>query len=188
MLINITNDADTFTNLFKSTLYLVNPNVHDSDPWLCLLEFRLARYLIFLSSYSSECDATLQSFLMLCFGRPAQYLQEFSDYLLILPYGYIKIESVSLISGYRLISVRTDLRLNRVVHSWHFRFIFRSFLNHFPFHFVSIFLKIETENERKMNIKWNPNLAFAKRELKNDHFSSFWPCAWREECIFAPFF
>ena len=27
MLINITNDADTFTNLFKSTLYLVNPDV-----------------------------------------------------------------------------------------------------------------------------------------------------------------
>jgi hypothetical protein len=76
----------------------------------------------------------------------------------------------------------------RVVHSWHFQSIFHSFLNNFPFHFVSIFLKIETENERKIDAKWNPNLAFEKRELKNDHFSSFWPCAWREKCIFAPFF
>jgi hypothetical protein len=65
---------------------------------------------------------------------------------------------------------------------------FHSFLNHFPFHFVSIFLKIETENERKIDAKWKPNLTFAKRELKNDHFLSFWPCAWREKCILAPFF
>ena len=36
---------------------------------------------------------------------------------------------------------------NRVVHSWHFRFIFNSFSHHFLFHFHSIFLKIETENE-----------------------------------------
>ena len=75
----------------------------------------------------------------------------------------------------------------RVVHGCHFWAIIHSFLNYFPFHFVYIFLKIETENERKMNIKWNPNLAFAKMELKNDHFSSFWPCAWQEECIFGSF-
>ena len=65
----------------------------------------------------------------------------------------------------------------RVVHSWHFWSIFQSFFNHFPFHFVSIFLKIETENESKMKVKWNPNLAFAKMDPKNDHFSSFWQCA-----------
>ena len=82
----------------------------------------------------------------------------------------------------------TVVNNNRVVHGCHFRAIFHSFLNHFPFHFVYIFFKIETENERKMNIKWNPNLAFAKMELKNDHFPSFWPCAWREECIFGSFF
>ena len=47
---------------------------------------------------------------------------------------------------------------------------FQSFFNHFPFHFVSIFLKIETQNERKINAKWNPNLTFAKIVMKNDHF------------------
>src|ERR1700679_2121103 len=77
---------------------------------------------------------------------------------------------------------------NRVVHSWHFWTIFESFLNHFTFQFVSIFLKMESENERKMNKKWNPNLAFAKMDPENDHFSSFWQCAWREKCIFTPFF
>jgi hypothetical protein len=65
----------------------------------------------------------------------------------------------------------------RVVHSWHFWSIFQSFSNHFPFHFVSIFLKIETENERKMIKKWNPNLAVAKMDPENDHFSFFWQCA-----------
>ena len=45
--------------------------------------------------------------------------------------------------------------------------IFGPFFNHFPFHFVSIFLKIESENERKINAKWNPNLAFAKIDLNN---------------------
>jgi hypothetical protein len=65
----------------------------------------------------------------------------------------------------------------RVVHGSHSWAIFGSFFNHFPFHFVPIFLKIETENERKMNSKWNPNLAFAKMDPKNDHFSSFWQCA-----------
>ena len=39
-----------------------------------------------------------------------------------------------------------------------------------------------------MNKKWNPNLAFAKMDSENDHYSSFWQCAWREKCIFAPFF
>ena len=39
-----------------------------------------------------------------------------------------------------------------------------------------------------MIAKWNPTLAFAKREPKNDHFCSFWHCAWWEKCIFAPFF
>ena len=36
--------------------------------------------------------------------------------------------------------------------------------------------------------KWNPNLACTKSEPKNDHFSPFWHCAWREKCIFASFF
>jgi hypothetical protein len=36
--------------------------------------------------------------------------------------------------------------------------------------------------------KWNPNLAFAKSDPKNGHFSPFWQCAWREKCIFASFF
>ena len=76
---------------------------------------------------------------------------------------------------------------NRVVHSWHFWSIFQSFFYHFPSHFVSIFLKIETENERKINTKWNPNFTFAKIDLKNDHFSSFWQCAWRENSIFLKF-
>ena len=75
----------------------------------------------------------------------------------------------------------------RVVHGCHFWAIFESFLNHFPFHFVSIVLKIETENGRKMNKKWNPNLAVAKMDSEKDHFSSFWQCAWREKCIFTPF-
>ena len=39
-----------------------------------------------------------------------------------------------------------------------------------------------------MNKKWNPNLAVAKMDPENDHFSSFWQCAWREKCIFTPFF
>ena len=77
---------------------------------------------------------------------------------------------------------------NRVVHSCHFPFIFNSFCHHFPFHFDSIFLKSESENEEKMNVKWNPTLTFAKRRLKNDHFSSFWQCAWWAKCIFASFF
>ena len=58
---------------------------------------------------------------------------------------------------------------NRVVHSWHFWSIFHSFFIHF-------FLKIETENEWKMNKKWNPNLAVAKMDPENDHFSTFWQC------------
>ena len=33
-----------------------------------------------------------------------------------------------------------------------------------------------------MNEKWNPNLAVAKMDPENDHFSSFWQCAWREKC------
>ena len=36
--------------------------------------------------------------------------------------------------------------------------------------------------------KWNPNLAFAKSDPKNGHFSPFWQCAWQEKCIFASFF
>jgi hypothetical protein len=65
--------------------------------------------------------------------------------------------------------------------------IFSLFFTHFPFHFVSIFLKIETENERKIDAKWNPNLVFAKKELKNDHSSSFWPGAWQENAILLHF-
>ena len=67
---------------------------------------------------------------------------------------------------------RWQSTVNRVVHGCHFWAIFESFLNHFPFHSVSIFLKIETENERRMNKKWNPNLAVAKMDLENDHFGS----------------
>ena len=36
--------------------------------------------------------------------------------------------------------------------------------------------------------KWNPNLAFAKSDPKNGHFSLLWQCAWQEKCIFASFF
>ena len=39
-----------------------------------------------------------------------------------------------------------------------------------------------------MDEKWNPNLAFAKSDPKNGHFSLFWQCAWQEKCIFASFF
>lgn len=75
-------------------------------------------------------------------------------------------------------SIRSFIRTNRVVHSWHFQSIFHSFFTHFPFHFNSIVLENETENEKKMIAKWDPTLAFAKREPKNDHFCSFWHCAW----------
>ena len=54
----------------------------------------------------------------------------------------------------------------RVVHSWHFWPIFQPFSISF---FFSIFLKFETENERNMNTKWNPNVAFTKMDLKNDY-------------------
>ena len=33
-----------------------------------------------------------------------------------------------------------------------------------------------------------PNLAVAKMDPENDNYSSFWQCAWREKCIFTPFF
>ena len=69
--------------------------------------------------------------------------------------------------------------------------IFSPFFNHFSiiFHFIlfPFFLKVETQNERKMNVKWNPNVTFAKMDSKNYHFHLFWQCAWREKCIFASF-
>ena len=55
--------------------------------------------------------------------------------------------------------------------------IFSPFFNHFSiiFHFIlfPFFLKVETQNERKMNVKWNSNLAFAKMDSKNYHFHLF---------------
>ena len=68
------------------------------------------------------------------------------------------------------------------------------------FDFILEFIFIAFYSEMKLRIKkkwiwkylfltkWNPNLAFTKSELKYDHFSSFWHCAWREKCIFPPFF
>ena len=38
-----------------------------------------------------------------------------------------------------------------------------------------------------MDEKWNLNLSFAKIDPKNEHFSSFWQCAWQIKCIFATF-
>ena len=70
--------------------------------------------------------------------------------------------------------------------------IFHSFSTHsvIIFHFILIpfFSKMKVRMKKKMNVKWNPTLAFAKRGPKNDHFSSFWQCAWWEKCIFTSFF
>ena len=71
----------------------------------------------------------------------------------------------------------------RVVHSWHFWLILHSFFHHFLFHFVSIFQNWNWQWKKKCN----PNLAFAKMDLKNEHFSSFWQCAWSEKCILLHF-
>ena len=60
--------------------------------------------------------------------------------------------------------------------------IFRPFFNYFSiiFHFIlfPFFLKIETQNERKMNAKWNPNLALQKwtPSGKNQR-STYWDVA-----------
>ena len=81
---------------------------------------------------------------------------------------------------------RSNLRCNRVIHSWH---LWSSFLHHFPFLFVSIFLKIETENKWKMIENGTLTSLLWKWTIKMIIFnSSFWQCAWREKCILAPFF
>ena len=93
------------------------------------------------------------------------------------------------------------LNLNdiRVVHSWPFSSIFHPFLTSFLSSFFIAFyseMKLRIKKKwiwkylflTKWNPKWNPNLNFTKSELKNDHFSSFWHCAWQEKCIFPPFF
>ena len=81
------------------------------------------------------------------------------------------------------------LRIGRVIKLGSFTVgIFSPFFNHFPFHFVSIFSQSWNSEWKKMNVKWNPNLAFAKMDSKNYHFHLFWQCAWREKCIFASFF
>ena len=49
--------------------------------------------------------------------------------------------------------VPSCVKSNRVVHSWHFWYIFHSFLHHFPSHFVSFFSKLKL----RMNKKWIKN-------------------------------
>ena len=48
-----------------------------------------------------------------------------------------------------------------------------AFLVHFSIILHFIFPEIETQNERKINVKWNPNLASAKIDSKNYHFHFF---------------
>ena len=66
--------------------------------------------------------------------------------------------------------------------SGHFQLIFPSF--HFPiiFHFIFIpfFVRLKLRMNKKMYLKWNPNLAFAKNDQKWSFFTFLAMCLMRK--------